>query len=80
MFRLFTQLIALATVATSCAAQTLGEYWDTAEEESRYYRIVEIPFPDELAIESGCFEVLDEERLAIGTRRGEIYLCRRCLR
>ena len=29
-------------------AQTLGEYWDTAEEESKYYEIVDIPIPDDL--------------------------------
>lgn len=55
-------------------AQTLGEYWDTAEEESKYYRIVEIPLPEETAIEAGSFEVMPDRRLAIGTRRGDIFL------
>ncbi|MCA9163001.1 MAG: hypothetical protein KDA62_08480 [Planctomycetales bacterium] len=55
-------------------AETLGEYWGTAEEEAKYYRIVDIPFPDQLALEAGSFEVLPDQRLAIGTRRGEIYL------
>lgn len=55
-------------------SQTLGEYWDTAEEEQKYYRIVDIPFPNEIAMEAGSFEVLPDDRLAIGTRRGDIYI------
>ncbi len=55
-------------------AQTLGEYWGTAEEEAKYYRIVEIPFPSELALEAGSLEVLPDQQLAIGTRRGDILL------
>lgn len=65
--------------AGTLSAQPLGEYWGTAEQEAKYYRIVEIPFPEELALEAGSFEVVpgsdpETERLAIGTRRGEIYL------
>ncbi len=63
-------MIAVAPVR----AETLGEYWDTAEEEAKYYRIVEIPIPDDMAIEAGSFEVLPDHRLAIGTRRGDIFL------
>lgn len=55
-------------------AETLGEFWDTAERESKYYRIVEVPAPEDLAIEAGCFEVMPDGRLAVGTRRGEIFL------
>ena len=55
-------------------AEPLGEYWGTAEEEAKYYRIVEIPFPDDLALEAGSFEVLPDNRLAIGTRRGDIFV------
>jgi len=70
--------ILLASTGT-LHAEPLGEYWGTAEEEAKYYRIVEIPLPEELALEAGSFDVLlDGEskygRLAIGTRRGDIYL------
>ena len=60
--------------ARSALSQTLGEYWNTAEEEAKYYRIVEVPAPKELGIETGSFEVLPDGRLAIGTRRGDIFL------
>lgn len=66
-------LILLAVVG-NLQAEPLGEYWGTAEVEAKYYRIVEIPFPDELALEAGSFEVMPDNRLAIGTRRGDIYL------
>lgn len=55
-------------------AQELGGYWNTAERESEYYRIVEISVPDELAIEASSMEVMPEGRLALGTRRGDILL------
>ena len=55
-------------------AEPLGEYWGTAEEEAKYYRIVEIPIPKDMALEAGSFEVLPDNRLAIGTRRGNIFL------
>lgn len=55
--------------------EPLGEYWGTAERESEYYRMVDIPLPEELAIEAGSFEVMpDGKRLAIATRRGDILL------
>jgi hypothetical protein len=52
----------------------LGEYWNTAEEEAKYYRIVELPIPKGAGIEAGSFDVLPDGRLAIGSRRGDIYL------
>ena len=55
-------------------AQSLGEYWDTAEEESKYYRIVDIPLPEKMQLEAGSFELMPDNRLAIGTRRGNIWL------
>ena len=67
-------LLILILVPSQLRAETLGEYWGTAEEEAKYYKIVEIPAPKGLAIEAGSFEVLPDNRLAIGTRRGDIFL------
>ena len=61
-------LIALS-MAGRLDAETLGEYWDTAGEEANYYRIVEIPIPEAAALEAGSFEIMPDNRLAIGTRR-----------
>ena len=60
--------------ASSSKAQRLGEYWDTGEAESKYYRIVDIPLPADHQLEAGSFEVLPDEKLAIGTRRGDIFI------
>lgn len=63
------------TVVCLPQQEPLGEYWGTAEEESKYYRMVEVPLPKELAVEAGSFEVMpDNKRLAIATRRGDIFL------
>ena len=67
-------LLILSVTASQVSAEPLGEYWGTAEDEARYYRIVEVPIPEELALEAGSFEVLPDNRLAVGTRRGDIYL------
>lgn len=61
-------------LSSHLSAQSLGEYWGTEEEEAKYYRIVEIPIPEDMALEAGSFEVMPDNRLAIGTRRGDIYL------
>ncbi len=72
MRRLLGTLLLLA-FANPVYAEPLGEYWGTAEEEAKYYKIVEVPFPKGMAMEVGSFEVLPKNRLAIGTRRGDIY-------
>lgn len=74
MRQVFTVGCIWSLVFAAAQAQPLGEYWGTADREAKYYKIVDVPIPDELAIEAGSFEVLDDGRLAIGTRRGEIFL------
>ncbi len=55
--------------------EPLGEYWGTGEAEEKYYRMVDVPLPQELAVEAGSFEVMpDQQQLAIATRRGDIFL------
>lgn len=67
-------LLMLLALSSSLRAEPLGEYWGTAEEEAKYYRTVEVPLPKGMALEAGSFEVLPDNRLAIGTRRGNIHL------
>ena len=69
------KLLALTAIAIVPPQQPLGEYWGTGEEEARYYKLVDVPLPDELAVEAGSFEVMpDQKKLAIATRRGDIFL------
>lgn len=55
------------------AAENVGDRWGTAERERAYYRIVTIPIPPSEVIEAGAFTLLPDNRIAIGTRRGDIF-------
>ena len=69
------ETIATISIAFAPQAEPLGEYWGTAEKESAYYKLVDVPLPKELAIEAGSFEVMpDNKSLAIATRRGDIFI------
>lgn len=58
----------------SLVAEEVGERWGTAERERAYYHLVNVPIPKGLVVEAGAFEQLPDGRLAVGTRRGDIYL------
>ena len=69
------KLLTLTTIAIVPQQEPLGEYWGTGEEEAKYYKLVDVPLPEELAVEAGSFEVMpDQKKLAVATRRGDIYL------
>lgn len=55
-------------------AEDVGERWGTATRERKYYRVVDIPMPKGAVIEAGAFDVLPDNRIAVGTRHGDIYL------
>lgn len=63
----------LGLVSPLVLAEEVGERWGTADREREYYRIVELPVPKDLVIEAGAFTTLPDGRIAVGTRRGEIY-------
>ncbi|MFK7741437.1 MAG: hypothetical protein AB8H80_14060 [Planctomycetota bacterium] len=66
---------AFALAATASATgQELGGSWGTAAAEAAHYRIVELPIPESLALECGSFCAIPGNRLAIGTRRGQILI------
>jgi|GEM_PF-84641 len=74
MFSAFFKFIAI-TLLHLWPQEPLGEYWGTAEQEAKYYKLVEVPLPKELAVEAGSFEVIPESKqLALATRRGDIFL------
>ena len=55
-------------------AEEVGQRWGTAEREREYYPIVNIPLPKDTVVEAGAFTTLPDQRVAVGTRYGEIYL------
>jgi hypothetical protein len=67
--------LALATTNLyRCPAEEVGQRWGTEERERKYYPIVNVPIPSGTVIESGAFTVLPDNRVAVGTRHGEIIL------
>jgi len=54
-------------------AEEVGERWGTADKEREYYRLVELPIPEDLVIEAGAFANLPDGRTAVGTRHGDIF-------
>lgn len=75
MISILLPIVAATTIALAPQQEPLGEYWGTGEEESKYYKLVDVRLPKELAVEAGSFEVMpDQQTLAIATRRGDIFL------
>ena len=66
-------LVAIA-LPVSLPAEEVGQRWGTEEREREFYPIVNIPLPKDTVIEAGAFAVLPDKRMAVGTRRGEIFL------
>lgn len=53
--------------------EDLGAMWGTAAAEAEYYPIVNIPIPAGVPMKPGSFAMLPDGRMAVGTRRGDIY-------
>ncbi len=71
--------LTLAITTYSSIAEELGEMWGTATQEAKYYPIVNIPIPKDTPLHPGCFDFLPDGQLAVGTRRGDIYLIKGAL-
>lgn len=67
-------LIAIVSSVAAPGMEEVGERWGTEVREREYYPIVSLPIPPGLVIEAGAFAVLPDQRIAVGTRHGEIYL------
>jgi len=69
----FIALLLVALMAPSLRGEDLGAMWGTAEEESKYYKLVHLPIPETVPLKTGSFDVLPDGRLVVGTRKGDIY-------
>lgn len=45
-----------------------------AKNESQYYKIVDVPIPDDVILEVGGLALNDEDKLGVSTRRGDVWL------
>ena len=68
----FILVLVTTAIPHALVAEDLGEMWGTAQEEEKYYPIVNIPIPPEVPMRPGSFEILPDGRLAVVTGR-----CRR---
>ena len=66
-------LVVLVFPLLTSAQEDLGEMWGSAKEEAKFYPITTIPIPPGVPMRPGSFEILPDGRLAVGTRRGDIY-------
>ena len=46
----------------------------SAPTEDDYYKLLRIPIPEGIVLEAGGIEVMPDGRVAVGTRRGDIYM------
>src|SRR5262245_54639691 len=69
IMRLLVALICLPLPTGACAQSTAKP-----AEEADYYKLVRFDLPKGEVIEPGGLEFLPDGKLAIGTRRGEIWL------
>ena len=70
----FWLIVIVKLGAGSIFAEDVGQRWGTEEREREYYPIVNIPLPKDTVIEAGAFALMPDGRIAVGTRRGEIYI------
>ncbi len=71
---LWTFLLTSLLWAMPAVGQELGDRWGTGEREAAFYRIVDVPIPEGVHLEAGSFADLPDGRVAVGTRRGDIWL------
>jgi len=45
-----------------------------AKKESRFYKIVDVPIPDDVMLEVGGLALTDDDKLGVSTRRGEVWV------
>lgn len=69
----FHSFITVGTLLLWFSTLTLLQAQDIAAEEAKYYQISKVPIPDGVVLEVGGLAFDDKGRLAISTRRGEIW-------
>ncbi len=64
----FVLLIGLIQFASGQSRSTM------IKKEAEYYKIVDVPIPDDIALEVGGLALTDDDKLGVSTRRGEVWL------
>jgi glucose/arabinose dehydrogenase len=56
-----------------CAAVLISSAHATPKEED-FYRLITIPIPEGIVLETGALQIMPDQRLAVATRHGDIYM------
>ena len=67
-------VVLLAGVAGDALAQRRGADSTRGATESEYYRMSTVPIPEGVVLEVGGLETMPDGRLAVATRRGDVWL------
>lgn len=76
-FRFLLALVAI--LALACGRSTSDVFAQDAQPpkaktEDDYYKLVPLPIPGDIVLEAGALEMMPDGRLAVSTRRGDIYM------
>lgn len=74
--RLFSFTLFILLLCSACSPrQEIGDSLDhTPDQEGYYYQLITLPIPDDVVLEVGGLDVMDDGRPAVSTRRGEVWL------
>lgn len=68
------QYLKVASLAIALGLSALWVRADLTTDEAKYYEIVTIPIPKEITLEAGALQVMPDNKLAVSTRLGKIYM------
>ncbi len=51
-----------------------GQSQSQSSKEEKYYKIIDVPIPEDIVLEVGGLAFTDDDKLAVSTRRGEVWL------
>lgn len=71
--KILTRIIT-GVVFLSSIQLVLAQLSDMAKREAEYYKIIDVPIPDEIKLEVGGLALTDTDKLGVSTRRGEVWL------
>lgn len=74
--KLFSPIFAILLLLSACTpSQEFGDSLDhTPDEEGYYYQLVTLPIPEDVVLEVGGLDIMEDGRPAVSTRRGEVWL------
>jgi glucose/arabinose dehydrogenase len=69
-----TASICLTTIASLLLLASIASAQDKKNPEDEYYKLTSFPMTEQVNLEAGGLELMPDGKLAISTRRGDIYL------